>query len=135
MNEFIRLDIDSKLFFDFPKNSRCIGLFGWLHEHRTGSNRGICQWSAEKQIRRCIYPWQQCALHFNTKETSIVRIKSTQKKTHSTSYSTQPNTIFHIRIVVVVVDWWTVFWLLNTTFKIKTLFRFFTTNFYLKQNA
>lgn len=46
---------------------RSSGLFGRLHEHRAGADRGVRERAAQKQVWRRVYPRQQCALHQHPK--------------------------------------------------------------------
>jgi hypothetical protein len=48
-------------------------LFGWIHEHCTGTNRRVRKWAAKEQVRRRLYSWKQRSLHFHSKTTRIKR--------------------------------------------------------------
>lgn len=74
---------------------RCFGLFGWLHEHCIGSNGRICKRSIEKQIRRCIHPRKQCAIHFNAEATSVNRLSIINKIKSSHAYHQFRNSIIN----------------------------------------
>lgn len=38
---------------------RNFGVFGWLHEHCHGADRGVCEWAAEEQVWWCFHSGQQ----------------------------------------------------------------------------
>lgn len=42
----------------FKTKKRRSSLSGWVHEHSFGTDRRVCKWSIEKQIRRRIYSWK-----------------------------------------------------------------------------
>lgn len=48
-------------------------MFGRLHEHSTGADRGVCERTAQEQVRGRLHTREQCALHQHTEETDIVR--------------------------------------------------------------
>lgn len=50
---------------------RCPSLLGRLHEHRAGPDRGVREWPTEEQVRRCLHPWQQRAVHLDAEEKSL----------------------------------------------------------------
>lgn len=52
--------------------SRCAGVSGWLHEHCSRANGGICKWATEKQIWRRVHSRQQRLVHKHAEETSLM---------------------------------------------------------------
>lgn len=57
----VLLGYDMNLFqlsWQFFFSYRHSGLSRWIHEYCYGANRRICQWTAEKQVWRCIHPWK-----------------------------------------------------------------------------
>lgn len=38
-------------------------LFGWLYEHCSGTDGGVCEWTIEKQIRGCLHKGEQWWVH------------------------------------------------------------------------
>ena len=50
------------------EHCRCVGLSGWLHEHCSGADRGVLQWTAEEQVWRCFHQGEQCAVHLHSEE-------------------------------------------------------------------
>ena len=51
--------------------SRGPGLPGWLHEYSLGADRGVCKWTAEEQVRGCVYPSKQCVVYKYTEEEDV----------------------------------------------------------------